>query len=81
MRELIVVLIAIFVMQISSLHADIYNRDDFNYRSYKPSSGVGFYTGEYCRSANIDHGRIYVKKNSDSFFSLAGSVSRWRQAI
>ena len=55
MRELIVVLIAIFVMQISSLHADIYNRDDFNYRSYKPSSGVGFYAGEAYRSINIDY--------------------------
>lgn len=32
-----------------------YNRKDYGYRSYRPSTSVGFYTGEVCSSINIDH--------------------------
>lgn len=33
----------------------LYNRDDFNYRSYRPTTWIGFYTGQTCSSINIDH--------------------------
>ena len=42
-------------MQGAYLNHKYGNRDDFNYRSYKPSSGVGFYAGEAYRSINIDY--------------------------
>ena len=32
-----------------------YDRDAFSYRSYKPDSVVGAYTGERCDIVNIDH--------------------------
>ena len=34
---------------------DIYDRDDFNYRSYKSITLLGFYTGLACESVDIDH--------------------------
>ena len=36
-------------------HADSYDRKDFNYRSYKPGTEIGFYTGKACDFINIDH--------------------------
>ena len=35
--------------------ADSYDRKDFNYRSYKPNTAIGFYTGKACDFINIDH--------------------------
>ena len=35
--------------------ADSYDRKDFNYRSYKPGTDIGFYTGKACDFINIDH--------------------------
>ena len=35
--------------------ADSYDRKDFNYRSYKPNTPIGFYTGKTCDFINIDH--------------------------
>jgi len=35
--------------------ADGYDRKDFNYRSYKPNTVIGFYTGKTCDFINIDH--------------------------
>ena len=35
--------------------ADGYDRKDFNYRSYKPNTAIGFYTGKTCEFINIDH--------------------------
>jgi hypothetical protein len=32
-----------------------YSRSDFNYKSYKPKTSVGFYTGQTCSSIDIDH--------------------------
>lgn len=32
-----------------------YNRLDFSYRSYKPDTSIGFYTGKTCDFINIDH--------------------------
>lgn len=33
----------------------IYNRSDFQYRSYTSSTSVGFYTKQVCSAVNIDH--------------------------
>ena len=38
-----------------SFVADRYDRQDFNYRSYKPNTAIGFYTGKTCDFINIDH--------------------------
>ena len=35
--------------------ADGYDRKDFNYRSYKPNTAIGFYTNQPCDFINIDH--------------------------
>jgi len=35
--------------------ADSYDRKDFNYRSYKPNTAIGFYTNQPCDFINIDH--------------------------
>jgi hypothetical protein len=32
-----------------------YDRKDFNYRSYKPDTSIGFYTNKTCDLINIDH--------------------------
>ena len=32
-----------------------YDRKDFNYRSYKPDTSIGFYSGKTCDFINIDH--------------------------
>ena len=32
-----------------------YNRADFSFQSYKPSTSIGFYTGQPCDFVNIDH--------------------------
>ena len=36
-------------------YADSYERKDFNYRSYKPNTSIGFYTNKTCDFINIDH--------------------------
>ena len=36
-------------------YAEDYDRKDFNYRSYKPNTSIGFYTGKTCDFINIDH--------------------------
>jgi len=35
--------------------ADSYDRKEFNYRSYKPNTSIGFYTNKACDFINIDH--------------------------
>jgi len=35
--------------------ADTYGLKDFNYRSYKPNTSIGFYTNKTCDFINIDH--------------------------
>ena len=32
-----------------------YDRKEFNYRSYKPNTSIGFYTNKTCDFINIDH--------------------------
>jgi hypothetical protein len=55
----------------SAVFADGYNRSDFDYRSYKPSSQKGYYTGQYCDFVNIDH----VVSLKDAYDSGASSWS------
>ena len=40
---------------VSLSFADSYDRKDFNYRSYKPNTSIGFYTNKICDFINIDH--------------------------
>ena len=51
--------------------ADGYDRKDFNYRSYKPNTSIGFYTGKTCDFINIDH----VVSLKDAYESGAASWS------
>ena len=52
-------------------YAEHYNRKDFNYRSYKPDTSTGFYTGKPCDFINIDH----VVSLKDAYESGAASWS------
>jgi hypothetical protein len=51
--------------------ADSYDRKGFNYRSYKPDTAIGFYTGKACDFINIDH----VVSLKDAYESGAASWS------
>jgi len=55
----------------SSLAQDTYNRNNFNYKSYKPSTSIGFYTNQSCDFINIDH----VVSLKDAYDSGASSWS------
>jgi hypothetical protein len=46
---------SIVIGAISLSFADGYDRKDFNYRSYKPNTSIGFYTNKACDFINIDH--------------------------
>ena len=49
-------LISILGLVVTSVsYADSYDRKDFNYRSYKPNTSIGFYTNKTCYSISIDH--------------------------
>jgi len=52
--------------------ADGYDRKDFNYRSYKPNTAIGFYTGKTRGFINIDH----VVSLKDAYESGAASWSQ-----
>ena len=51
MRYAVLMLIAV----IFSSFAYSYDRSEFKYKSYKPSTSIGFYTGKTCDFINIDH--------------------------
>ena len=56
MKTLFLILTASIAIGTASLSfADGYDRSDFNYRSYKPSTSIGFYTNQSCDFINIDH--------------------------
>ncbi|MDA0795971.1 MAG: DUF1524 domain-containing protein [Proteobacteria bacterium] len=48
-------ILLVSILLASSVFADGYDRKDFNYRSYKPNTSIGFYTGQSCALINIDH--------------------------
>ena len=56
MKTFSLYVISSIVIGIGSLScADDYDRKDFNYRSYKPNTSIGFYTNKTCDFINIDH--------------------------
>ena len=55
----------------SGVIADGYDRKDFNYRSYKPNTSIGFYTNKTCDFVNIDH----IVSLKDAYESGAASWS------
>ena len=56
-------------------YADGYERKDFNYRSYKPNTSIGFYTNQPCDFINIDH----VVSLKDAYDSGAASWSAYKK--
>ena len=52
--------------------ADSYDRKEFNYRSYKPNTSIGFYTNKTCDFINIDH----IVSLKDAYESGASSWSK-----
>ena len=72
MKTLFLILTASIAIGTASLSfADGYDRSDFNYRSYKPSTSIGFYTNQSCDFINIDH----VVSLKDAYDSGASSWS------
>ena len=65
------ILILIFLPLAIESEAVSYDRKDFNYRSYKPDTSIGFYTGKTCDFINIDH----VVSLKDAYESGAASWS------
>jgi hypothetical protein len=55
--------------------ADGYDRKDFNYRSYKPNTSIGFYTNKACDFINIDH-IVSLKDAYDSGASSWGDSKK-----
>ena len=64
-------IVLVSILLTSSVFADGYDRKDFNYRSYKPNTSIGFYTGKTCDFINIDH----VVSLKDAYDSGAASWS------
>ena len=67
----LIIISAIALSIVSPAFADSYDRKDFNYRSYKPNTSIGFYTGQSCALINIDH----VVSLKDAYDSGASSWS------
>jgi hypothetical protein len=61
--------------QAFAAYADGYERKDFNYRSYKPNTSIGFYTNQSCDFINIDH----VVSLKDAYDSGAASWSAYKK--
>ena len=59
----------------SAVVAGSYNRTDFNYQSYKPSTSIGFYTNQTCDFINIDH----IVSLKDAHDSGASSWSTYKK--
>jgi hypothetical protein len=60
---------------VSVVIADSYDRKDFNYRSYKPNTSIGFYTNQSCDFINIDH----VVSLKDAYDSGAAYWSTYKK--
>ena len=68
--SLIISAIALAIVSLAS--ADSYDRKEFNYRSYKPNTSIGFYTNKTCDFINIDH----IVSLKDAYESGASSWSK-----
>ena len=51
----LILISSIAIGTISFSFAEGYERKEFNYRSYKPNTAIGFYTNKTCDFINIDH--------------------------
>ena len=67
----LIIISAIALTKVSLASADSYDRKEFNYRSYKPNTSIGFYTGKTCDFINIDH----IVSLKDAYESGAASWS------
>ena len=76
MKTFSLYVISSIVIGIGSLScADDYDRKDFNYRSYKPNTSIGFYTNKTCDFINIDH-VVSLKDAYDSGASSWGASKK-----
>ena len=72
MTSLTKIIICTLSLCLASLSlANTYDRKDFNYRSYKPNTSIGFYTNKTCDFINIDH----IVSLKDAYESGAASWS------
>jgi len=71
----LIIISAIALAIISSASADSYDRKDFSYRSYKPSTPIGLYTNKTCDFINIDH----IVSLKDAYKSGASSWGATRK--
>ena len=69
-----VIIVASFCLASFAI-ADSYDRKDFNYRSYKPNTSIGFYTNKTCNFINIDH-IVSLKDAYDSGASSWGASKK-----
>ena len=68
--------ISLIIIGTNSLSfADSYDRKEFNYRSYKPNTSIGFYTNKTCDFINIDH----IVSLKDAYESGASSWSKTKK--
>jgi hypothetical protein len=67
----LIIISAIALSIVSPAFADGYDRKEFNYRSYKPNTSIGFYTNKTCDFINIDH----IVSLKDAYESGASSWS------
>ena len=76
MKAFSLIIISAIALAIASLvSAGSYDRKDFNYRSYKPNTSIGFYTNKTCDFINIDH----IVSLKDAYESGASSWSTSRK--
>ena len=68
---------ALLILVFTSLSSlgEGYDRKDFNYRSYKPNTSIGFYTNKNCDFINIDH----IVSLKDAYESGASSWGATRK--
>ena len=71
MKIFFITILTALIGMASLSFASSYDRRDFNYRSYKPNTAIGFYTGKTCDFINIDH----VVSLKDAYESGAASWS------
>jgi hypothetical protein len=71
----LIIISAIALSIVSPAFADGYDRKEFNYRSYKPNTSIGFYTNKTCDFINIDH----IVSLKDAYESGAASWSASRK--
>ena len=69
---LLILISSIAIGTISFSFAKGYERKEFNYRSYKPNTAIGFYTNKTCDFINIDH----IVSLKDAYESGASSWSK-----